>query len=477
MREENRKWLINIGLSAIILVASLPLLTNYCIEGIDVSFYIRQLEQGNIREVFLFLPGVLVKLGMPGEWAYRLMLFAVNVLTALMAYWAFTRMFEDEVVGLVGSMLYTWFPYRLGDLYSRGDLGEAVALCFLPLVLYGFYGIYTADNRSKEYGRLWMAPTLGLSCILCSYVLSFLTTVGFAVLLCLLMWRKTFRRETMLVLLKTVLATILCGGWLPAALLYLFRTGSFPATLERTGSIQRGGVYLANYLQLFFINGSSGRFDESGMMGMQPLGTGFAITVCVLLYLGLWFIGRYREKEAACGILFFGRKLLAAGGLFLLMSLNSFPWDVIGRKNRLFYVLVNCLQSPSRLIPLAALCFVFASCTALWQVRRWEKPETGRILAAVIAVIAFIGAQYLVGDILSTGEPRSLYGTPYRETLDSETAYLQANLDISPLDYGKYAGGNVGVPGVITVWEIGSVVIVAGSLAVRAWRKKRVEEV
>jgi len=477
MQAENRKWLINVGLCVVILAASLPLLVNYCIDGVNVGFYIKQMEQGGYRDVFFLIPRALVRMGMPAEWAYRLMLFFINAAAALIAYRAFGRMFEDDVVGLIGAALYTWLPYRLGDLYSRGDLGEAAALCFLPVVLYGLYGIYTRDNRRKDYGRLWLPLALGLSCMLWAYTLSFLTAAAFTVLVCLFFWKKTLRRETLFVLLKAALATAVCGGWIAAAMLYLFKKGAFPASLERTGSIQRGGVYLANYFQLFFVNGSSRQFDESGMIQMQPFGAGFAVTACVLLYLGLTFTGRYKGRDDRYGILLFGGKMLAAGTALLLLSLNCFPWDAIGRKNRLFYVLVNCLQSPSRLLPLAAVCFIFLSCGLVWQVRQWERPEAGRVLAAAVGIAAFLGVQYLTGDILRTGEPRSLYGVPYQESLDEESAFLQANLDISPLDYGRYVSGAAGVPAVVVVWEAGAVAAVAVYLCVWVWRKKRVEKV
>ncbi len=40
--------------------------------------------------------------------------------------------------GPIAAVVYTYFPYRLFDVYKRGSLGEAVAFIFLPLIFYLF---------------------------------------------------------------------------------------------------------------------------------------------------------------------------------------------------------------------------------------------------------------------------------------------------------------------------------------------------
>lgn len=38
--------------------------------------------------------------------------------------------------GLIAAIIYTYFPYRLFDIYKRGSLGEAIAFIFPPLIFY-----------------------------------------------------------------------------------------------------------------------------------------------------------------------------------------------------------------------------------------------------------------------------------------------------------------------------------------------------
>jgi len=164
------KCLRIISLVAIITVASLPLMVNYCIDGINVSFYLRVLAEGGAENLFFLLPSLLVRVGMPLESAYMLMLFLVNVATALIAYVSFGKMFGSSSIGLTGSMIYMWLPYRLNDMYIRGDLGEAVAMAFLPMLCYGLYRVFTEDAEQKEYGRLWVLPAVAYSLVFQAYL-------------------------------------------------------------------------------------------------------------------------------------------------------------------------------------------------------------------------------------------------------------------------------------------------------------------
>lgn len=460
---------------AIVLVVSLPLMTNYCIDGVDVSYYLRQLERGGWEDISLLAPSLLVRAGLSAEFVYKLYLFILNIATAVISYLCFRGIFRDDVTGLIGSMLYTWAPYRLNDLYCRADLGEAVSLCFFPVLCYGLYRLFREGTDSREYRRLWMLLAPAYTMLLQSYLLSFLTAAGFTLLLCIVMWRKTLRKRTLLVLLKTALAFGVCNLWFLALMLLRLRSGALSMAAFQGKLIQGGGVYPNAFLQLYFVNGSSWRTDGTGTAGLQPMGVGFVVTICVLVYLWLSFVGRYRGREDESGIRGFGRGMAVTGGILAVMSMNCFPWDYLQKRNGLFFRRIASLQSPSRLMPVVLVCFTFVSCAAVWQVRRWEKGEVGRIFAIVVAVASLMVTQYLTGDIIRTGEPRSLYGVEYGEP-EGEERYEPGNLDISPWDYGRYESAGSGATAVIYVGEAVLVTAAAGMLFVWGWRKKRVEE-
>lgn len=466
---------VGMALIAIVFVVSLPLMVNYCINGVNVSFYLRQLEEGGAENLFFLLPSLITRMGISAEGAYKLTLLGCNVATALIAYCCFKGIFSDRVVGLVGSMIYSWVPYRLNDLYGRGDLGEALAMTFFPIFIWGLYRVYTDNVEEPAYKRLWVFLTLGYTLILQSYLLCFVIAAGFTLLVCAVNWKKTFQKATLLVLLKTVLATGIVNAWTFLLLLYRFKAVQFPFGIIGNGTIQSRGVYLSNFLQLYFTNGSAKDVAEQGMVQLQPLGLGFVVTFSILVGLWMSFTGRYNTKEEGKNLRRFVGMLTVLGLIIALMTTNSFPWDWLQRRNGLFYGLVACLYEPTRLMPLAAVCLTTAACAVVWKMRQWEGKEKSRSFLIAVVVIAFWGTQYLTGDILRTGEPRSLHGVPYAAEATADD-YELINLDISPLDYAKYEGSRYPAPALLYAAETLSV-MGGGILVVLIWRRNRVEKV
>lgn len=469
-----RGWIVAI-LAAVTLLASLPLMVNYCIDARNVSYFLRVLERGGAENPFFALPSLLIRFGMSSEGAYKLLLFVLNAATVYTAYASFRSIFSDTAAGIVGSMLYTWLPCRFNDLYCRGDVGEALAMTFLPLLAAVLYRFFAEDTESASYSRLWMPLTAVLSLLLWSYLLSFLTAVGFLLVCCIVWWKRTLQKPALCVLGKTLLAGLVCNGWLPLLLFWRLRARSFPLAVVGNGRIQSRGIYLSNYLQLYFKSGSSNDVAEAGMSNMQPYGVGFAVTVCLLVFLWLRFTGRYAAAEAGDAGMRFTDRLTAVGALFAVMTLNCFPWDALQELGGLFYRAVACLYEPTRLLPIAALCFTVGACGVVSRIRSRETKNIGSCFVAVIVLIALLGTQYLNGDILRTGQPRSLYGEPYAAEATQQD-YEYPALDISPLDYARYAAAGQAVSAALYGAELVGVAC-TGALAVVMWRKKRVEKV
>lgn len=465
-KDRRERVLTACALLGIITAVSVPLLVDYCLQGMDLIFHLIRIEgvkegllsgQFPVRiqpnwlhgygyatsvfygDTFLLIPAALRLIGLPVQTAYRLFLLIINAATALIAYACFHRIFRKRTIGIVGSMLYTWAPYRIYDLYGRAALGEVIALTFLPVLLLGFYLIYTEDITKKEYKNLWIQPAIGFSGIIQSHTLSCEMAGGMVVLLCLILLRKTFRKQTFIVLCKTVLATILLNAWFLIPFLDYYLTGDFVVKHIGAQTIQNRGVYFLHYLFTFFRGGFSSHFNENGMQNTESLGIGFAVTCAVLLYVWQMFVGRYRRKEDERGVASFGRTVAVIGFIVLFMSTNSFPWDALQHSNRVFAVLISSLQFPMRLLTITVLCFTFVACVAVWQTTRWEKTEISRSVTVMIVAIAFVTTQFLLGDMLSTKTPLRIYnaeniGTTY--IMGSE--YLPVRMNTNLLGSNRY---------------------------------------
>ena len=479
-----KKALTAIGLVTVIMVVSVPLMTDYLINGMDLIFHLIRIEgvkeglaggQFPVRiqpnwlnghgyaasvfygDTFLVIPALLRMVGFSIQTAYKLFLLIVNAATALIAYTCLKRCFRDEYLGLLGSMLYTWSPYRIYDLYGRAALGETLALCFLPVLFYGFYRIFTEDIHDKEYRRLWILPAAGFTCLIQSHTLSCEMMGAMVVLLCVILWKRVLRRQTFVVLCKAVGATVLLNAWFLAPFLSYLLQGGFKISQAGGESVQYRGIYPAHFLFTFFRNGSSSHTNEMGMQQTESLGVGFAITLCVLLYLWQLFTGRCKtvEERGDKGfreesldkedgkIVFYAKISAVLGGVFLVLSTNSFPWDWLQKQNRVFAFLIGSLQFPMRLLTVVLLCFTFVACAAVWQVRRRESAVYAKVVMAVVMGTALVTTQYLTGDTLFTESPLKLYneenmGTTY--VIGGE--YLPVETNTAELAYGSYTAGD-----------------------------------
>ncbi len=425
-----------VGLGAVWLTVSVPIMGGYLLSGADLVFHLLRIEglkEGLISgqlpvriqptwldgygyatsvfygDFFLSLPALMRLSGFSVQEAYLTFLMVINLATVLIAYHSFRGMFGDPAVGLLGSMLYTWSPYRIYDLYGRAALGETLAMTFLPLLCYGFYRIFTEDEEKKGYGRLWIWPVLAFTGIIQSHILTCEMTGVWVILLCILFWRRVIRPRVFGVLAGAALLTALVNLWFLAPFLDYYMTGDFYVHHIQSVKTQHRAPYLLQYLFAFFRSGISAHFNENGMVGSESLGIGFGMTLCLLGLLWILFTRRYQEvrrKEACWG---FGLAMAAMGTLFMILGTNQFPWDLLQKKSTLAAVFISSLQFPMRLLTMSSLCFCAASCMVVRLIRRYEKPRVFWLSWICLAGVTWLTAQFLLGDVMQVKDPIWLY--------------------------------------------------------------------
>lgn len=74
--------------------------------------------------------------------------FGVGVVFSGIFMYLWLREFLGKEASLLGAVLYMIAPYRLVDLYVRGDIGEHLAFVFVPLV---FYFLLKLSKKTKKY--------------------------------------------------------------------------------------------------------------------------------------------------------------------------------------------------------------------------------------------------------------------------------------------------------------------------------------
>lgn len=454
MQEDNSKKPVNrerrgllVALILICFLSCLPLLTNYVVGGKDTTYYLRILSEGGADNLLLLPFEGLVRLGLSADAVYKFLILCINLVTTLLSYAGFLGIFREKKVAVIGCALYTWAPYRLNDLYCRADLGEALAMSFLPLLGYLLYELLWIEGENRS--TLWISMALVYSLIFQSYLLSFLVAVGMTILICVVRLRRVFSRRTGLVLVKTAVLFLALNAWSILLLWNRYRSAQFPLVVVGDGRIQSKGIYLLNYLQFAFEYGLETNVESAGMQGQQPLGVGFAVTFGVLVFLWLAFTGHHSGRKDTL-LLAFGTKMTILGFVLALLSLNSFPWNAF-EKIALLRRLCVLLDAPNRLMPVVLLCFTICACLVCMQISSQENKLIGQGFLVVVAVFALLGVNALTNNIL-LGAP---YRIPYAE-MDAELQNVQclvANLDLSPLDYAKYEGSKYTAPAALVVME------------------------
>ena len=449
------------GLLLIMLFASFPLFTDYLLNSGDLTYHLMRIEgikdgilsgqfpvriapewqQGNgyASSIFygetLLYPAALFRiLGFTVLTSCRLFLVVINIATVLVSYYCFKAVFQEKYIGLLCSMLYSLSIYRIYKTYCSGSLGETFAILFLPLLVYGFYRVFTEDIKSVSYKKSWVPLTIGFAGLIQSHLLSCELAGLFTILLCIVCRKKVFRRETFLALAKTVIYSALLSAWFLVPFMDYMLTGDFIIMHVSARTIQERGLYLAHLLFTFPIRGVNVFFTDNGMADSDPMGIGFALFLVLVIWGYLLFFQRTGKLD---------KKYLRLGqisGFFALlamcMSLSAFPWDKIQFLNSVTATLVSSIQFPNRFLTIATvLLTALAGVVARTFRGRKEVVKSGLFFGGMLVLTVF-SSIYLLNDTLyTTGFTRIYNGEGMGTGYIAGSEYLPYGTDASLLTY------------------------------------------
>ncbi len=405
-------------LGVVLLFASIPLMLDYMWSSGDLGYHLMRVEgikdgilngQFPIRispewqqgygyaspifygETVLYVAALFRLIGFSVTTSYRLFMLLVTVATILIAYFCFKKIFGKPYIGVFCSALYTLSVYRIYKTYTCGSWGECFGVMFLPLIVYGFYRIFSQDIREESYKRSWLPLTIGFTMLLQSHLLTCEMVGFFTVLLCIVLWKKVFRAQTFLVLAKTVIYTILLSAWFLVPFLDYMLTGDFVIHHVSARTIQERGLYPAHILFTYFSNGGTVLFKESGMYHSDAMGPGIVLIVALAFVAYLLFTGKLKGQDKKLG------KIVASFAvLAMLLSLNVFPWDRIQALNRICATLVSSIQFPNRFLTIANVCLtVVAGIAAKYFMENETKERVACFYGAMVLCLV-IGNIYFL---------------------------------------------------------------------------------
>ena len=439
----SRKKQVFFFLALISLVASLPYLHEGVISGADLTYHLLRIEgvkdgllsgqipvriepgwlydHGYADAIFycntlLVIPALLRMAGFTILSSYCIYCILLNIATAWIAYHCFSRIYESDTIGLVCSGLYTLSVFRIYKLTITSAVGEGSAYVFLPLILYGFYRVFSEDRKEKKYKTAWVPLAIGYAGLMQTHVLTCEITLFLTIVICLIFLPRIFHLNTFLELAKGALAALGLSMWYLVPFVDYYLTQDMHIKHASARTIQERGTLPAQLAFHFWSTGDNTPLGNNGMQYSHPVGVGFVLALGLFVFAALAINGAYQKiknsnnnsnnsKKAKVGL---GVVSAIMGTLLLVMSLNVFPWNAIQNRNGLSAALVSSLQFPNRFLGWGTVFLVTVFGYVLWYFANGKRAyyRIG-ILVAILSILS--GNMYMLDYVAKDQNHYNLY--------------------------------------------------------------------
>lgn len=247
--------------------------------------------------------------------------WVINFATLLVSYFTYHAYSKSGLKAFIFANIYGLSTYRYIDILTRFDLGEYIALMFLPIVFWSFYEI-TYAGKDKYWP--WLA--VSIAGILYSHILTLVITVLFlaVVFICSSFKLPSFK-ASVISAIKAVVLFILLGTGFLFSFIKMYMTGPIehpfaPVLIDR--AYWTSNVFDAS------LNNSLFRTFNLGVLSV------------VIIVAGLLTYHKLNE---------FNKNLFIVIGILLLLTTKLFPWDFL-QKNP-----YTVIQFPFRFLLIANL--------------------------------------------------------------------------------------------------------------------------
>lgn len=310
--------------------------------------YISSLMYGNI---FLYIPAILVTIGLPVWRAYNIYVLLVNALTVLVSYFCFTKISKSELSGLLSTLIYCLAGYRLSNLYVRAALGEYTAMIFIPVVVYGIHKIIAEEQAGEPLIKKILPLIIGATGLIQSHILSTELVALFVLVYLLFNIKKTVLNIKELI--TSAILILLVNGFFLLPFVDSYSSMDLYVNSEMTAESIRGdGLYLSQLISPL-TEGFGGSYVWSTAEEGYLQAGGLVIIAVLLTVITVIMTFKKLEVNKRKDIL-----ILSIFGIFAAwMSTVYFPWDLFAGNSGIAK-LVSSVQYPWRYQLIAVVCFI-----------------------------------------------------------------------------------------------------------------------
>lgn len=371
------------------LLAMTPMMQTYLYNGDDLCYHLARLEglkdgildgqipvniqpdgmKGNgylnamYPYLFLYIGAFLRICRVSLALSYKTLIFLANLGSAVCAYVAVKSMCRSRRSVILAVVLYTLMPYRFTNIFSRGDLGETLALIFWPLVIAGLYHVILGERK------YWYYLVIGFSGVLQSHILSAAFVAAISVITALFWCVRIVKEKRYLEIGKAVGLTILLNLWYLAPFLYYYFGENLSTEVLRWSGYFEQSINPSNFTQ------------SISLYHKQYFSLGLALFGCVGIGVVRFLFERTDKRSDLEHFLCY---LLVLGGMLVYMTTGYFPNRTL-LSNALFENIVTMIQFPWRFLGPASACFMFVGVIGLSE-SRILKPYRNLIFTLLVGL-------------------------------------------------------------------------------------------
>ncbi len=454
--------LVILALMGIIILSSLPIFTKYLTVGFDTFFHIVRIEgvkdgllagQFPVKVeptyqyghgyavsifyggLFFYIPALMRLMGFNLQFTYKIFVLLISTSMALSSYFLFKEIGKKRFFGIIGSALYTLSVYKFCTSYYRGAVAETIGMAILPIIVLGLWNVYTKPYDEK-YSKRWLLPTIGFTAVIQSHILSTEIYGFITVIVCILLWKKTFKKDTFIVLLKIVIFTVLINIWFIVPWFDCMNELQMPCNQwgNVTANIQSGGI---KFSEMFRFQTAEYNY-EIWYMQIYLIQYGISIGLAALVSIVAIVYQIVKKKFSAMHIFWVGLSVVVT-----FLTTNLFPWDAIitffkGKESTLFIAnMISNLQYPYRIAPAAIIFIIGSMIIGLNIIKDNEKVK--RIVTSVIVVIGAVQFTILASSSIAT-EYNSKEELSFIDELSGNYTPIVGNGEYMPLNVFKMWG-------------------------------------
>ncbi len=327
------------------------------------------------------------------------LLFVLGFILSAVVMFIFLRAILGNLAALVGSLLYSYLPFKAVEVYVRGSLSEFWALVIFPLLFWSSYQLIT--TQKKRYG-FWLAASVGFM---------FLTHNLLSILIfpLLVVWCVVILGIEK----RWILISWLIGfGFLGLGLASFF---VLPVLFEKqfvhTETLLSGYFdYRQHFVPLekIFLSNEWG-YGSSNLGQTEDLNLSTGIVQWVVGLLGFILSIFFWHKDKKNSALVFVIGILTALSLFMVHQKSSFGWSLIP--------VLSWLQFPWRFLAISGFLLSILSAAAIYFLQKWSKISQVVAVIVVLTAISLTSSFYQPKDWLNISDQEKFSGTSWEKQL------------------------------------------------------------